>query len=142
LSGLGAAAAALLAAAVLGGGVGRGQVELDDPCGARPAFSRGGVDATVQRIALDGLDGAACELGTSRERLLLSLDPSTSGLSAPWSQETAERAIRAGVLRAIDEAAERGTLGETEARIMREIVERAPLELLLRGAGALGDLLP
>ena len=38
-------------------------------------FEGEGLDATVQRIALDGLNGAACELGVTREDLVLSLDP-------------------------------------------------------------------
>ena len=46
------------------------------PCTASPdTYPGDGIDATVQRIALGGLNGAACELGTSREGLVLSLDP-------------------------------------------------------------------
>ena len=44
----------------------------------------GGIDATVQRIVLDGLDGAACRLHTTREELVLSLGGSGLGVTRRW----------------------------------------------------------
>lgn len=70
--------------AVVGAGVigapDTGEFVAEDPCTAAPdQFPGDGFDASVQRIALFALNGAACELGTTRERLvLLSLDPNSS----------------------------------------------------------------
>ena len=44
-----------------------GRYEAADPCTALPdSYPGDGLDATVQRIAFRGLNGAACELGTGR----------------------------------------------------------------------------
>ena len=43
-----------------------GEYVAEDPCTADPdPFPGGGLDGTVQRIALSALNGAACELGTT-----------------------------------------------------------------------------
>jgi hypothetical protein len=52
-----------------------------------------------------------------------------------------ERAVRAGLLGAIDDAKERGSLGDREAVLLREIVRRAPLQWLIEGGTSLTDLL-
>jgi hypothetical protein len=94
----------------------------------------------MQRIVLNGLDGAACELGTTREELILSLDARTGVESIPWDDETIEQAVRAGLLRAVDDAEERGSVGGLVARIVREVVERAPLQWLIDGGQEIADL--
>ncbi len=134
-------AAVLLLVAVAGGGLDRGTVELRDPCRDRAAFQGGGLDATVQALVLDGLDRAACELGTTREELLLSLDPS-SGVAATWSTEEAEEAIRDGLVAAVDAAEDAGAIGSVEASLLRAAARRVSLDLILRGAETLGSLLP
>ena len=65
--------------------------KLADPCHPRPGRT-GGFDATVQRIVLDGLDGAACRLHTTREELVLSLAPGT-GVPRRWDEHTIEATI-------------------------------------------------
>lgn len=137
---LGLGAVALVGVELANGAADAGALAVADPCEARPAFHGQGLDATVQRIVLDGLDGAACELGTSREQLVLSFDPAF-GQEVEWDRETIERAVRSGLLEAIDDAQEREGIGRLEALILREIVRRAPLDLLLEGAGALGGFL-
>ena len=141
LGGIAAAAAALLLVAVAGGGLDRGTVELRDPCGDRQAFQDGGLDATVQALVLDGLDRAACELGTTREELLLSLD-SSSGVAATWTTDEAEEAIRDGLVAAVDAAEDAGAIGSVEASLLRAAARRVSLDLILRGAETLGSLLP
>ncbi len=138
---LGAAAVAVLAVALAGGGLGRGELNLHDPCERRAAFRGDGFDAKIQGVVLAGLDRAACELGTSRERLLLSLDPATRS-GTRWSGEEAEAAIRDGLVAAIDEAEDQDRLSGFEATVMRSVARRAPLELLVQGVGALGSLIP
>jgi len=113
--------------------------KLADPC--RPRGGRtGGIDATIQRIVLDGLDGAACRLHTTRERLVLSLAPQ-SGVRRRWDEHTIEVALRAGLLRSVDDAERRGDIPDFVAPILRRIVRGAPLDRLVRGGIRLSDRL-
>ena len=132
-------AASLIALELANGAANAGALAVRDPCAPRPSFSGEGLDATMQRIVLDGLDGAACELGTTREELVLSFDSELGG-EVDWDQETLERALRSGLEEAIADAEERGSLGGLEARILRELVARAPLDWLIEGGGDLADL--
>jgi hypothetical protein len=139
LAALGVAAAVLIAVELANGALDYGELDVADPCEQRAAFPGDGFEATIQRIALDGLDGAACELNTTREELVLSLDPDL-GRDVEWDQETLERAVRSGLLEAIDDAQARGGIGQLEARIFREVVERAPIDWLIQGGSSLFDL--
>ncbi len=104
------------------------------PCtAAADPFPGAGLDATLQRIVLSGLNGAACELGTTREALLLSLAPKSGADDVHWDRPTAERALRSGFERAIDDADRRGSLPGWAASVLRVIVRRAPVDLLLEG---------
>jgi len=136
------AAVLLSGVALLGVELGKGALSepaprLADPCQPRPGRT-GGIDATIQRIVLDGLDGAACRLHTTREELVLSL-----GGNHPrrWDEHTIEVALRAGLLRSIDEAGRRGDLPGFAASLLRRLVERAPLARLVSGGLSLRDLL-
>jgi hypothetical protein len=88
---------------------------------------------------LDGLDGAACELGATREELVLSLSP-RSNADIRWDDETIERALRAGLLGAIDDAEQRGSLNGVVAAILRPIIERAPVQWLIDGGQGIAGL--
>src|ERR671917_274978 len=48
-------------------------VEIADPCEERERDSVGGVEGAAEEVALDALDRAACEFGSSREELVLAL---------------------------------------------------------------------
>ena len=113
--------------------------KIADPCQPR-AGRTGGIDTTIQRIVLDGLDGAACRLHTTREELVLSIG---GGSQAPrhWDAHTIEVALRAGLLRSVDAAVQRGDVPEFLAPALRGIVENAPLGKLVRGGISLNDLL-
>ena len=137
---LAALAAALLVVELGLGARDYGRVELRPPCAARAPFEGGRVDGTVQRIVLAALDDAACELGTTRERLLLSLAPRTGRRFGSWSDTELERALRAGLVHAIDDAQDRGDLGSVEARVLRELAERAPVALVRAAAEHAGSL--
>ena len=113
--------------------------KLAKPCHERPGRT-GGFDATVQRLVLDGLDGAACRLHTTREELVLSLAPET-GVHRRWDQHTIEVAVRAGLLQAVDRAERRGDIPGFAAPLLRRLIETAPLDRLIRGGIRLGDLL-
>jgi hypothetical protein len=138
--------AALLASGVALVGVELGKGALDEPspklsgpCVAHEGRT-GGIDTTIQRIVLDGLDGAACRLQTTREELVLSLGTG-AGEPRRWDEHTIEVALRAGLLHAVDEAERRGDIPGFLAPAVRQLVEHAPLDRLIRGGFTLSDLL-
>jgi hypothetical protein len=137
---LAAAAVALIAVELSQGALSFGESKVADPCADRAPYPGSGFDATVQRIALDGLDGAACELGTTREELVLAFDPAL-GADVQWDKETIERAVRSGLDEAIDDAESRGDIPGLAATLMREVVARAPIDWLIEGGDTLTDLL-
>lgn len=139
LAALGLAAAVLITIELVNGALSYGESNVADPCEPREPLPGEGLQATVQRIALDGLDGAACELNTTREELVLSIDPEL-GRDVEWDRETLERVVRSGLLESIDDAEERGSISGLEAVIMREVVERAPLDWLIQGGSTIADL--
>lgn len=112
--------------------------KIADPCQPRAART-GGIDTTIQRLVLDGLDGAACRLHTTREELVLSIG---GGSEAPrhWDEHTIEVALRAGLLRSVDAAVQRGDVPAFLAPALRSLVERLPLRRLIRGGITLRDL--
>jgi MFS family permease len=105
-----------------------------DPCRA-PAdpFPQGeGLDGTLQRITLGAFNGAACELGTSREELLLSLEPKSGfGPKVRWTEETLEDALQAGLVRSIEDADDRNTIPGIAATALKFLAERAPIDWVL-----------
>ena len=137
---------ALLAAGVVLVAVELGKGALDEPSPkiANPCVPRhgrtGGFDTTVQRIVLDGLDGAACRLHTTREELVLSLGGGTV-IRRRWDEHTVEVALRAGLLRSVDEAEDRGDIPSFLAPLVRRLVERAPLDRIIEGGFSLSGLL-
>src|SRR5580765_5884199 len=117
-----AAAGVLLVAIELAlGAVGFGKPTLADPCTSQPAFRGGGIDGSVQRFALSGLNGAACDLHTSREALVLSFSPSAK-TKITWDQTTIDSALKAGFSRAARDTAGNGFLGSLLATLLRTIV--------------------
>ena len=113
--------------------------KIANPCQPR-AGRTGGIDTTIQRIVIDGLDGAACRLHTTREELVLSIG---GGSAAPrhWDEHTIEVALRAGLLRSVDASVQRGDVPSFLAPALRGLVERLPLEKLIRGRISLKDLI-
>lgn len=109
-----------------------GEFVAQDPCTATPdPFPGGGLDAAVQRIALSTLNGAACELGTTRERLVLSLDENSGFDDVDWDKETMENALRVGARRAIDDANDRDAIPGWVASALEFVVDRAPIGWLV-----------
>jgi hypothetical protein len=125
--------------------LGKGALEEPSPTIANPCKPRegrtGGIDATIQRIVLDGLDGAACRLHTTREELVLSLGGSSAVLPRRWDEHSVEVALRAGLLRSVDEAVERGDVPGFLGPALRSLVRRLPLDRLVQGGFSLSDLL-
>lgn len=117
-----------------------------DPCEARQRPPAGGLGETIERIALAAVDGVACELGVSREDLVLALrsEDAFAGFSDEEGieREDAERAIRDGLVRAVDDADEAGALPSLIAPLVRRAAETVPPWLLLETLERLGSFLP
>lgn len=95
-------------------------------------------------IALSSLDGAACELGVSREELTLALadESATEAFAAAngLDSEDVEDAVRAGLVRAVDDAATAGRIDGIEESLLRGVAENAPVGPAINALQALpGD---
>ena len=117
-----------------------------DPCETRERPDADGLAETLERIALAGVDGVACELGVSREELVLALR-SEDALTA-FSEEQGldrdelEQAITDGLVRAVDDAEEAGSLPGFVAPLVRRAAESVPPWLILETLQSLEDFLP
>jgi hypothetical protein len=129
-----AVAAVLVVVELSLGAVHAGEVHLADPC--KPQEFQG---SAIQRVLLDGLDGAACRLHISREALVLSVG-SNSPFHTRWSKQKIEVALRAGMLRAVDEAERRGDIPGFLAGPIRQLIRTAPIDKLVSGGISLRDL--
>lgn len=117
-----------------------------DPCLPRDRPDAEGLGETIERIALAAVDGVACELGVSREDLVLALR-SEEALAAFSEEQGIERseleqAIRDGLVRAVDDADEAGALPGFVAPLVRRAAESVPPWLILEALESLGSLLP
>jgi hypothetical protein len=117
-----------------------------DPCQARERIEAQGLAETIERIALTAVDHVACELGVSREDLVLALrsEEKFGAFSAEHGIERAqaEQAIHDGLVQAIDEAEQDGTLPGLIAPLVRKAAASVPPWLLLDTLERLGDFLP
>jgi len=142
---LGLVAAVVVPYFALGGGSFE-PTPVADPCEARERFSLDGLGETIERIALNALDGVACELGVSREELVLALrsEEAFTALSVREgiAREQAERAIHEGLVRAVDEADAAGELPGLVAPLVRKAAESVPPWLVLEALERLGGFLP
>jgi hypothetical protein len=112
-----------------------GSAGVLDPCTAPPdTFPGDGFDAAAQRFLFSGLNGAACELGISREELVLSLEP-RAGIDVEWDRDTIIQAVKDGFDRAVHDAADRGTLPDWVASALAWTVDHAPVSWFLDRLG-------
>lgn len=130
-------AAVALSVALVGvfaaaGGSSYTPVEVQDPCEQREWRDPGSIEEIAEQFSLSALDGAACELGVSRETLAraLATPQSRERFSERYGIEDPElaRAIRAGLLRAVDDAERAGALSSLIADPLRSTVRDIPLE--------------
>ena len=128
------------------GGASYEPTPVADPCRMREWRHPSGVQAALEQVALSALDGAACDLGVSREELVLALkdDDSLDAFASKHgiSHDDAEQAVRQGLVRSVDDAEEAGVLSGTVARLVRGAAERIPPGLLLSALERLQGLLP
>jgi hypothetical protein len=131
LTALGASAALVVAYLAAGGGDYEPSA-VADPCAPREWRDPQGIEESAEQFALSALDGAACELGVSRETLAVALatPESRERFAAEYGIEDAEleAAVRAGVMRAIDDAERAGALNPLVAGGLRAIAARLPVD--------------
>lgn len=140
------ASLALTGVYLAAGGASYVPAKTQDPCKHRPWRNPQGIEEIVEQFSFSALDGAACELGVSRERL-------ARALATPRSRERfmqrygiddteLARALRAGLVRAVDDAEAAGALSPLLAGPLRETVRRVPVDQaieLIHDARALLD---
>ena len=124
---------ALVGVYVAAGGASYTPEKSRNPCEPRPWHeTSGGLEGLAEEFTLSALDGAACQLGVTREQLARAL--ATTANRERFSKrfhiddEKLAKAIRAGLLRAIDDAEEHGRLNAIIAAPLRATVQNIPLE--------------
>ena len=118
----------------LGGGEHRPS-GVADPCRARAWRNPSGAAQIAQQIASSALDGAACELGVSREELSLALVDSGSrdrfARAHHLDDGAIELAVRHGLARTVDDAEKAGGIGAAQAFVLRGVANNVPVDELL-----------
>jgi hypothetical protein len=122
----------LVGAYLAAGGSSYTPKKTQDPCKPRPWTNPRTLGQLANQFSISALDGAACQLGVSRETL-------ARALASPRSRERFRKrygindekltkAIRAGLVRAVDDAEEAGALSPLIAVPLRGALRRIPLE--------------
>ena len=131
-----AVSAVLVLSYLAAGGASYAPAKTQDPCKPRPWRNPQGLDEIAQQFSLSALDGAACELGVSREELVLSMrsqhDLSVFLRSHHVGVVRLTQALRSGGQRAVDQAERQGWLSGLQALAVRAIVANVPLDALIR----------
>lgn len=126
------ASVALVGAYLAAGGSSYTPEKVRDPCVQRPWSNPESLGEIANQFSNSALDGAACRLGVSREELAqaLATEQGRERFSERYGIEEEElaRAIRAGLIRAIDDAEEAGALSPVIAGPLRSTVEQIPLD--------------
>lgn len=126
------ASLALVGAYLAAGGSDYAPAKVQDPCEPREWRDPGTIEEIAEQFSLSALDGAACELGVTRETLARALATQRARdrfmERYDLSDEELARAIRAGLVRAVDDAERAGALSPLLAGPLRETVQRLPLD--------------
>ena len=125
-------AAALVAVGLSAGGLSYGAGPPPrDACARHAPFSGSGLDGATQRIALRGLDLAACDLGLTREQLIFALAGQEQVAASPAEREAA---VRRGLERAVDEE----DLDPVTSFVLRQAIRLTPEDWVLAAVRRLG----
>jgi hypothetical protein len=119
-----------------------------DPCKHRAWSNPEGLGEIANQFSISALDGAACQLGVTRETLAraLATPEARERFSERYGIDEAKlaRAVRAGLLRAIDDAEGAGALSPLIAGPLRGTIEDIPLdraiELMQNAQSILGNV--
>jgi hypothetical protein len=130
-----AAAATLVAAYLALGGASYAPAKVADPCAPRDWRDPGSLGQVAEQIVLSALDGAACDLRVSRERIVLAFADGASlerfARAHGISDEELEALVRSGLIRAVDDAERAGALPARLATRLRDLARRFPVAVLL-----------
>jgi hypothetical protein len=126
------ASLALVGAYLAAGGSSYTPEKIRDPCKPRPWSNPQGLGEIADQFTSSALDGAACKLGVSREALARALASTASRERFARRYHVTDArlvgAIRAGLVRAIDDAERAGALSPLFAGPLRSFVESVPLD--------------
>ena len=122
----------LVGAYLAAGGSSYEPEKVQDPCQPRPWSNPQSLGQIANQFTISALDGAACQLGVSREEL-------AQALATPEAREHFKqrydindtklaKAVRAGLVRAVDDAEEAGALPSLLAGPLRQAVQSIPLD--------------
>ena len=123
---------ALVGAYLAAGGSSYTPQKTQDPCQQRPWSDPMSLGEIANQFSISALDGAACQLGVTRETLARAL--ATPEARERFTErygiddEKLARAVRAGLVRAVDDAEEAGALSPFLAGPLRGMVEEIPLD--------------
>ncbi len=125
------AAVALTGAYLAAGGSSYVPAKTQNPCKPRPWSHLEGIQAIAEQFSLSALDGAACKLGVTREALAraLATPQSRAAFSRRYGIGDAKlaEAVRAGLVRAVDDAERAGVLSPLIAAPLRSTVREIPI---------------
>jgi hypothetical protein len=123
---------ALVGAYLAAGGSSYAPAKTRDPCKPRPWRNPEGLAQLAEQFSLSALDGAACKLGVSRETLAraLATPASRERFARRYGIDDAElaRAVRAGLIRAVDDAERAGALSPLLAAPLRATLRQIPID--------------
>lgn len=129
------AAFALVATYLALGGASYSPAAVADPCAPREWRNPEGFERVAEQVVLSALDGAACELGVSREEIVLAFSSSAAVKRFAREHEITEdelgTLVRTGFTRALDDAERANGLDSRLAQLLRDLVARVPIEQLL-----------
>lgn len=122
--------------------------KTQDPCKHRAWTDPQSLGEIANQFSISALDGAACQLGVSRETLARALasPEARERFSERYGidDEKLARAIRAGLLRAVEDAEEAGALSPLLGGPLRATIEEIPLdraiEIVRDARSVLGNL--
>jgi hypothetical protein len=126
------AALALVTVYLAAGGASYTPERTQNPCRHRAWSDPQTLGQIANQFTVSALDGAACRLGVSRETLAraLATTQSRERFAKRYGIDDAKlaEAIRAGLVRAVDDAEEAGALSPIIAGPLRGTVENVPLD--------------
>lgn len=129
------ASLALIVGYIFAGGLDFKPTPVADPCDSRVWSDPTGLEDTAQQLAFSTLDGAACDLGVSREALTRALasDQATDEFLADndISREQFDEAIKSGLERAVDDAENAAAIDPLVASAIRTAVQFLPVSQLI-----------
>jgi hypothetical protein len=128
-------AGALVVVYLAFGGASYTPAAVADPCAARDWREPDGLQEVAEQIVLSAIDGAACELGVSREEMVLALSERDSldrfVEDHDISDERLEELVRTGLERAVDDVDNADAIDSAVAGVLRAVVRRIPVEQIL-----------